>query len=147
MQKDPRSDIGREQRVFELTTKDLVSQIEEMPLEALHELPFGVVRVDREGKVTFFSRTEASQSGFGDRVAVGRGFFTEIAPCMGTPTFLARIERAAAEGTLDVTFEHVGDFDDADREITIRVASGKGGGSWLFLQRHAPGNKPDIRPT
>ena len=113
-----------------------MSCVERLSPDAIHELPFGAIKLDAAGKVVFFSRTEAAQSGFGQRVALGRAFFSELAPCIGTPEFFARIERANANGTLDLTFEHTGDFEDADREITIRAASATGGGMWLFLQRH-----------
>jgi len=105
--------------------------------ESLHALPFGVIRLDQDGKVTFFSRTEARQSGFGDRPILGRAFFTEIAPCVGTPDLLRRIERARAAGTLDILFEHVGDFADATRELRVRVKSATPGELWVFIDRQS----------
>jgi len=131
------SGFGLEPSISDFTAADLVARVESLPPEAIHALPFGAVKLDPRGKVVFFSRTEAAQSGFGPRVAIGRAFFTELAPCIGKPEFLGRIERAMVDGTLDVTFEHIGDFEDAERELTVRVASAKGGGVWLFLQRHS----------
>jgi photoactive yellow protein len=118
-----------------VTDPGLRECIEQLPLEALHRLSFGVIRLDEAGKVRFFSKTEAEQSGFGDRRAIGRDFFTQMAPCLGTPDFLRRIERARQAGTLDIMFEQVGDFDDAERVLRVRVQSASGGGLWLFLER------------
>lgn len=114
---------------------DLRARAEQLPPEALDALPFGVIRLDATGKVTFYSKTEARQSGFGERVAIGRDFFTQMAPCLGTPEFLRRIEDARTAGTLDILFEQVGDFDDAERELRVRVQSASGGGLWVFLER------------
>lgn len=114
---------------------DLRARIEQLPPPALDALPFGVIRLDLAGKVTFYSKTEAQQSGFGDRVAIGRDFFTQMAACLGTPEFLRRIEDARNAGTLDILFEQVGDFDDAERELRVRVLSASGGGLWVFLER------------
>jgi photoactive yellow protein len=101
----------------------------------LNNLPFGVIQLDPEGKVTFYSKTEAEQSGYRDRRAIGRDFFTQMAPCLGTPERLHRIDQARREGTLDISFEQIGDFDDAERELHVRVVSAPGGGLWLFLER------------
>ena len=101
----------------------------------LDSLPFGVIRLDADGKVTFYSKTEAELSGYGDRRAIGRDFFTQMAPCLATPERLRRIDQARREGTLDISFEQIGDFDDAERELHVRVVSARGGGLWLFLER------------
>jgi photoactive yellow protein len=113
----------------------LPARVAKLSLAELDNLPFGVVRLDPEGKVTFYSKTEAEQSGYRDRRAIGREFFTQMAPCLGTPERLRRIDQARREGTLDIAFEQIGDFDDAERELHVRVASAPGGGLWLFIER------------
>jgi photoactive yellow protein len=118
-----------------MSAGDLRAWIEGLPPSRIDELPFGVIRLDRAGKVVLFSRVEAMQSGFGDRPAIGRTFFTELAPCMGAPAFMERLARAEREGALDITFESVGDFADADRELRVRVISASDRGTWVFLQR------------
>jgi photoactive yellow protein len=121
--------------LFQMERAALAARLDALPRASLDALPFGVIRTDATGAVVYFSATEAQQSGYqGDR-ALGRTFFTEMAPCMGTPAFLQRIERAASAGTLDVTFEHVGDFQDAERELTARVFSAASPGLWIFLRR------------
>lgn len=118
-----------------LDDERLLERVEQLSFQEIDALPFGVVRLDATGKVTYFSRAEAEQSGFGDRRAIGRDFFTQMAPCLGTPEFLRRIAAARRAGTLDITFEQTGDFEDADRELRVRVKSATGGGLWVFLQR------------
>ena len=41
----------------------LAKAVEALPDEQKHELPFGVVKLDENGVVTFFSATEARKSG------------------------------------------------------------------------------------
>jgi photoactive yellow protein len=121
--------------ISDIATAQLLTRVESLSHEALDVLPFGVIQLDSAGRVVFFSRTEARQSGFGERNALGRSFFREIAPCMNNPAFMQRLEQARAAGTLDITFEQVGDFDDAQRELRVRVISASAGGVWLFIQR------------
>lgn len=100
----------------------------------LDELPYGVIRLSASGEVVHFNTFEARQSGF-TRPAVGKGFFTAIAPCMATPAIRGRIEAAERAGDLDVEVGHTGDFGDPCRELRIRICSAQGGGTWLLLQR------------
>jgi len=123
--------VQREQ----IDDETLPARVELLSREELDNLPFGVIRLDAEGKVTFFSKTEAEQSGYRDRRAIGQDFFTQMAPCLATPERLRRIAQARQAGTLDIFFEQIGDFDDAERELRVRVVSASGNGLWLFLER------------
>lgn len=112
----------------------LAESVEKLLPEAVNALPFGVVRLDSDGKVVFFSEAERRLSGFRAET-LGRSFFAEIAPCMNTSKFSGRIEAAMATGRLDLAFGHVGDFADISRVLDVRVQSASSGGCWIFLKR------------
>ncbi|MBX9700800.1 MAG: hypothetical protein K2X74_15290 [Acetobacteraceae bacterium] len=114
---------------------DLARRIEALPHEALDRLDYGVIRLDPAGRVAFYSATERRQSGFRGEGPVGHDFFTQIAPCMNTPEFRGRIERARAAGRLDIEFGHVGDFADRARALVVRVLSAADGGVWILHRR------------
>ena len=38
-------------------------------------------------------------------------------------------------GTLDLEFTHIGDFEDRERELAVRVQSASHGGYWVFMRR------------
>jgi photoactive yellow protein len=121
--------------MVDFDSPDLVSQVEKLRPEQIDALPYGTIRLDPELRVTFYSQAEAELSGYADRPAIGRIFFSEIAPCMNNADFLGRIETARARGKLDLEFAWIGDFSDPDRELQVRVLSGTDGGVWLFLKR------------
>jgi photoactive yellow protein len=114
---------------------ELARAVEALTLEAVNALPFGAVHLDSDGKVLVFSNAEADLSGYGTRPALGRQFFTEIAPCMNNPSFRGRIDRALAAGKLDIEFSYVGDFNDEEKDLRVRIQSATGGGCWIFIQR------------
>lgn len=114
---------------------DLAQAVQRLPPEVVDSLPFGAIRLDADGVVQFYSKAEQRLSGYGPRPALGRSFFTEIAPCMDKPNYRGRIERAAAQGRLDIEFGWTGDFSDARRDLRVRVQSAVGGGCWIFMQR------------
>lgn len=114
---------------------DLARAIESLRADEIDDLPFGAIRLDAEGAVTYYSEAERRLSGSGAHRRLGLSFFTDVAPCMGTAGYQGRIEQALADGTLDIEFTHVGDFDDRDRELTVRAQSATGGGVWIFMRR------------
>jgi len=114
---------------------DLGGVLESLPEATLHGLPFGVVRLDEERNVIFYSESEGRLSGHGIEHTVGRKFFTELAPCFQHPGFLGRLERARQRGVVDIEFGWVGDFDDAKKALRVRILSASWGGVWVLIAR------------
>ena len=112
---------------------DLAARIEQLSQFELDNLPFGVILLDREGTVLFYSATEARLSGYGE-IPLGKNLFA-ISNCLDSDDFRGRIERAMSEGPLDLEIGWPGDYGDANRELRIRVQSSRNGGLWLFIER------------
>lgn len=121
----------QERRPAAFDDDDLALRLDAMTDEERHGLPFGVIGLDREGRVRFYSRTEAAQSGYGSRPIHGLEFFLQVAPCMNTPEVRGRMQRGLDSGQLDLELGHTGDFADARRLLRIRAMSAAGGGLWL----------------
>lgn len=114
---------------------DLPIRLGELPEDARNELPFGLVGLDADGRVDFYSTVERRQSGWGDRAILGLDFFGTVAPCMDNEQIRGRIERAHRDGTLDVEIGHTGDHSDRTRVFRVRMMSRPDGGFWLAHQR------------
>jgi photoactive yellow protein len=118
---------------------NLSQQIEQLSQYELDNLPFGVILLDREGTVMFYSQTEAQLSGYGE-IPLGKNLFA-ISPCMAAKDFRGRIERAMDEGPVDLEFGWAGDFADPNRDMRLRVMSSRSNGIWIFIERDgASGN-------
>ncbi len=114
---------------------DLPTRLQELSEEARHGLPFGLVGLDAQGRVDFYSRREREQSGLGEREITGLDFFGSVAPCMDTPRIRGRIEADHGDGGLDVEVGHTGDFADRSRVFRVRMMSRPDGGFWLAHHR------------
>ena len=119
----------------EFETNNLAGALEALTEEEIDHLPFGVIGIDPEGVVRVFSKAEAKLSGYGARPTLGKVFFTDIAPCMANSHFKGRIDKARAAGALNISFTFIGDFEDSNRELSIRVQSAKDGGTWIAIKR------------
>ncbi len=126
--------MGADCNVISFETPRLAEAVERLPQEVIDTLPYGAIRLDTSGNVVFYSAAERQLSGCTLDV-MHRPFFTEIAPCMNNSGFKGRIDRALAAGTLDVAFDHIGDFDDGTKALRVRVQSASGGGCWIFMHR------------
>ncbi|MCF8477964.1 MAG: PAS domain-containing protein [Pseudolabrys sp.] len=118
---------------IDLDAPDIAAQIEQLSQHDLDHLPFGVILLDPEGIVKFYSATEARLSGYGNS-PLGQNFF-EVSRCFGRSDFQARIMRAQETPPVDLEMALPGDYSDPKRELRIRVQSARQGGVWLFVQR------------
>ena len=113
---------------------DLAARIEQLSDAERDKLPFGVIHLDREGKVLFYSDTERRLSGNPDP-PTGRNFYSQ-ARCMGADIFRGRIQRAQEdEGRVDFEVAWPSDYGGVKRELRIRVQSASDGGVWVCIQR------------
>ncbi|MFN3658538.1 MAG: hypothetical protein ACK4UO_14915 [Pseudolabrys sp.] len=118
---------------IDFNAPDLAARIERLPYDELDRLPFGVIQLDAEGTVLFYSATEARQSGYGGSPK-GQNFFA-VTRCAAMEELRGRIMRAHEQGPVDLEFGWPSDYADANRELRIRVQSSRSGGFWLFVER------------
>jgi photoactive yellow protein len=118
---------------IDFNAPDLAARIEQVTPFELDNLPFGVIQLDRQGTVLFYSATEARLSGYG-AVPLGQNLF-DISRCLGGDDFRGRLTRAMEEGPVDLEFGWPGDFADPERELRIRVQSSRNGGVRMFIER------------
>ncbi len=118
---------------IDFNAPDLAARVEGLSQADLDRLPFGVILLDREGTVLFYSETEARQSGYNKR-PTGENFFA-VARCMAGDDFRGRILRAMESGPVDIEFGWSGDFAAPRRDMRMRVQSSRQGGVWILIER------------
>jgi photoactive yellow protein len=126
---------------IDFETSDLAARIEQLDDAQRDSLPFGVIHLDCDDKVLFYSATEAKLSGYG-MAPLGKNFF-EVGRNPANPDLRRRIHEAMEGGTVDLEFGWTGDL--VNRELRIRVQSAADGGVWLCIERDcaaAPATRP-----
>ena len=123
---------------IDFNAPDIAALAEEARQSDLDILPFGVIKLDRQGIVRFYSQAEARLSGY-NVSPLGRNLF-DISQCASREDLRARImgamESGAMENTpVDLELAWFGDPNDPKREMRIRVQSARDGGVWMFIER------------
>lgn len=98
--------------------EDLPTVLDELDADELDELSFGVVRMDRAGRVVAYNRAEAELSGLEPENVTGEDFFVQVAPC--TNNFLVA-QRYADEDALDELIDYVFTYRMVPTEVRIRM--------------------------
>lgn len=114
---------------------DLATRIETLSDAERDTLPFGVIHLDPEGTIVFYSAVEAKLSGYGT-TPLGKNFF-EVGRNPANADLRKRIDAAMEKsGKVDLEFGWTGDL--KHRELRMRVQSAKDGGVWLCIERDQP---------
>lgn len=75
--------------------------------EQLDEAPFGIVRMNREGIVVAFCKSESHITGITQEYALGKYYFTQIAPCANNWLIAAKYAQPELDEELDYMLTYV----------------------------------------
>lgn len=119
------------------TLQDL-EQIDRMSEAELDELPFGAIRLDKNGTVLSYNMTESKLTGRDPKRVIGRNFFTDVAPCTNVQAFAGKFREGVANGDLHTIFPYRFDFEMAPRDVTVTLFySQQTGTAWVFVRDNA----------
>jgi photoactive yellow protein len=102
---------------------DLLDRLEGMSAAELDELDFGVVRMDPNGTVRAYNRSEAALSGMQPDAVIGKDFFVQVAPC--TNNYMVA-ERYRHESALDESLDYVFTYMMVPTPVRLRLLKREG---------------------
>ncbi len=112
-----------------------IERIQGLGENELDRLPFGAIRLDRDGTILNYNRTEAELSGRRKETVLGRNFFTDVAPCTNVQEFAGRFRDGVRSGALHMVFPYI--FDDRPEPRNVWVTlfySRETDTAWVFVR-------------
>lgn len=110
-------------------------QLDALSEEQLNQLPCGTIRVNADGVILFYSRSQAKLVNREPTAVLGRNFFSEVAPCTVVPEFYGRFRQGVLTGNLSTAFEFVFDFEMRPVQVRIQMrASNRAGEFWILIE-------------
>jgi photoactive yellow protein len=98
-------------------------------------LPFGVIQLDQEGKIVQYHDYESRLAGIAKSTAIGKNFFTELAPCTDVQEFHGRFKEGASRRQLYETFRYHFAFKRNPRDVSVTLFYSKiTESTWVFIR-------------
>ncbi|WP_224245905.1 PAS domain-containing protein [Hyalangium gracile] len=118
------------------TPDELLRQVDQLMEQDLDTLPFGLIQLDRSGRILKFNQTEARLARINRERQIGLNFFDEVAPCTKVKEFYGRFVQGLRERSLYETFGFVFKFDHGWRNVAITLFySEKTDSVWVLISQ------------
>lgn len=103
-----------------------VGYVNRVSEDQLDQLPYGLVVLDRDGRVLLYNETESRLTGFARSRVIGRNFFREVAPCTAVKEFEGVFrEFVAGRHGRTTFFDFAFHFSAGTQNVTIALAPGR----------------------
>ncbi|MCU0634853.1 MAG: PAS domain-containing protein [Gemmatimonadaceae bacterium] len=99
----------------------ILQQVDEMSPADLDALPYGMIQLDSTGRILKYNAVESRLASIAKTEAIGRQFFTEVAPCTKVQQFYGAFKDGVANESLDTTFQFHFAFKKHPRDVTVRL--------------------------
>lgn len=103
--------------------------------EELNQADFGIIKIDDTGQILFFNQYESDLSGVDPEDAVGKNFFTEVAPCTNNRLFRGRFKKGLRKDHLDETFTYTYTYRMQPTLVTIHLYRDTRDDNWIMVHK------------
>lgn len=131
------ADMTSEQflRPDQVEGKDGRILLDSLSPDQLDSLPFGAIQLNEEGTILQYNEYESHLAQIVKSSAIGKNFFTDIAPCTNVAEFRGRFTAGVAKGRLHAKFQFYFAFKENPRDVTVSLFySGLTHSTWVFVR-------------
>ncbi len=98
---------------------------------------FGIVKLDDEGIIQIYNQYCVDHfGGFRKEDAVGKNYFTQVAPCSNNFLFSGRFKRGVAGNDLDFEFDYCFTYKISPTNVKVRLyRDNQSQTNWIFLTK------------
>ncbi len=105
----------------------LLDALESVPVDRIDDLGFGLIVMDRDGRVTGYNQAESKLSGLPVDEVVRRNFFIEVGPCTNNYLIAQRYQDCAAQDQdLDEQLDYVFTYRMSPTPVRLRLMARRG---------------------
>lgn len=117
---------------IEIDADALVGEVGLLDARELDALPFGAIRLDEEGTILAYNKTEEQLSGRKATEVIGKNFFRDVAPCTRVKRFFGAFQHGLERHELNEVFDFTFRFPTGARDVRIRMIYSKPA-VWIFV--------------
>lgn len=98
--------------------------------DAYDTLGFGLVKMDYTGTITAYNIALSSLAGVSKENALGKNFFTQVAPCTNNFMVAEKYQNAVLDETIPYMFTYI----TKPTPVELRLIKGKNGSQYLLAK-------------
>ncbi|HJV89225.1 MAG TPA: photoactive yellow protein [Holophagaceae bacterium] len=119
-----------------IVSNDVLKNLSTFKDADIDALGFGAIKLDKAGRILAYNAYESKLTGVKPENAVGRNFFTEVAPCTNVREFAGAFREGVASGELSKTFRYVFDYNMTPTKVTVTLHFDKKTDvAWVFVRK------------
>ena len=125
-----------ELEVVAFGSSDIENVLKNKSSAEIDKLAFGAIQLDRAGRIIQYTAMEGAITGRDPRAAIGKNFFTEVAPCTNKPAFKGQFDKGVATGDLNTIFEYTFDYKMKPTKVRVHMKKALSGDTfWVLVKR------------
>lgn len=114
---------------------ELFDRLDHLDDAALDDLEFGVVKVDDDGVIVHTNRYQCDLSAVPNDRAVGRSYFTDVAPCTNNRLFYGTFRKGVAGRSMNLLFFYTFTYKMSPTEVKVHLYRSSEGNNWILVKR------------
>ncbi len=116
-------------------TPEIKSKLANLTRQEADAMPFGIVKLDENGKILLYNKYESDLAGVPVEKAEGRNFFTDVAVCTNNRLFFGRFKDGVGKGDLDISFNYVFTYKMKPTNVVVHLYHDKSSKTnWVFVK-------------
>lgn len=123
---------------FRYHGEDVSTLLDSMPAQERDDLPYGIIKLDRDGTILAYNMTESEITGRDHHEVLGKNFFSDVAPCTKTPAFFGKFVEGFEKKFLNTVFDYLFDYNMAPVRVKVHMVYAKSGDEcyvWVIVKR------------
>lgn len=113
----------------------VLESLETISDDELNSLDYGAVLLNDNGDIQKFNKVESERSGVAVADALGKSFFTYIAPCTNNAIFLGSFKQGVEKGEMDYIFPYTFTYKMKPTPVKVHLYRRAGSSkNWLFVK-------------
>ncbi len=123
-------------QLIEFGKADIENAVSKLSGKDIDGLAFGAIQLDAAGRIIQYNAAEGAITGRDPKAVIGKGFFTEVAPCTNTPRFKGEFDKGVKAGNLNTMIEYTFDYNMKPTKVKVHMKKALVGDSyWVFVKR------------
>lgn len=114
---------------------DVLARLDSLSRSDIDALPFGAVKVDDAGVIREYNRYESQLAGVAPSAAIGRNFFTQVAPCTNNAVFYGNFKKGVAARAYNLAFVYTFSYNMTPTPVRIHLHRTSGGTNWILVEK------------